>query len=280
MTLDMEEVHFVLNKDKTFYEIIGVTEKSDTEEIKKKFRKLAIKYHPDRARALSEDDQKIAADVMSRLNLIYDTLSKDKTREFYDKYKTTIDSVVSDTRSYSEYDIKDDDAIYKKFFDDSPECKQGEDIVLIEDITFRQSFEGVIKDINYVVANNEQVLRLEIPAGVTHNTLIAKFGLGGAGEDGGRNGNLFVLIHVGNSTNAFRIDNDLVILKEANEIDLTKPPKSMVIFKRKVEVGEPTKIGEDFIMYSNLGFKGLNNEKGALILKIKWGLTCLRQGNY
>lgn len=60
-----------------YYETLGVEETASKEEIKKAYRKLAVKYHPDKGNGGSDDKIK-------ELNEAYDILSDDSKREQYD----------------------------------------------------------------------------------------------------------------------------------------------------------------------------------------------------
>jgi len=63
---------------KNYYEILGVTKTADKEEIKKAFRKLAHKYHPDKS---GGNDAKF-----KEISEAYSILSDDKKRAEYDTY--------------------------------------------------------------------------------------------------------------------------------------------------------------------------------------------------
>ena len=70
-----------------YYEVLGVSENADVSEIKKKYRKLAIKYHPDRN---SGDEN--ATKKFREVTEAYEILGEEKKREEYDCRRKNIQS--------------------------------------------------------------------------------------------------------------------------------------------------------------------------------------------
>lgn len=64
-----------------YYEILEIERTSDKEVIKKAYRKLALKYHPDR-----NPDDKGAEERFKQINEAYEILSNDEKRQIYDRY--------------------------------------------------------------------------------------------------------------------------------------------------------------------------------------------------
>lgn len=64
-----------------YYETLGVSKTSTAEEIKKAFRKLARKYHPDTA-----EDKKTAEEKFKEINEAFEVLSDPEKRKKYDDY--------------------------------------------------------------------------------------------------------------------------------------------------------------------------------------------------
>ena len=64
-----------------YYEVLGVGREATAEEIKKSYRKLAVKYHPDK-----NPDDKTAEDKFKELGEAYDVLSEPEKRAAYDRF--------------------------------------------------------------------------------------------------------------------------------------------------------------------------------------------------
>lgn len=67
---------------KDFYSILGVPRNADANQLKKAYRKLAMKWHPDK----NPNNQAEAQAKFQEISEAYDVLNDPKKREIYDKY--------------------------------------------------------------------------------------------------------------------------------------------------------------------------------------------------
>jgi molecular chaperone DnaJ len=78
------------NSKKDLYDTLGVLKTATAEEIKKAFKKLAMKYHPDKAK--DDNDKKVNEDRFKEINEAYTVLSDDAKRQQYDMFGTYDDN--------------------------------------------------------------------------------------------------------------------------------------------------------------------------------------------
>jgi len=70
-----------MSDKRDYYDVLGVSKTADKNEIKKAYRKLALKYHPDK-----NPDDKEAEDKFKEVNEAYEVLSDEDKRKRYDQF--------------------------------------------------------------------------------------------------------------------------------------------------------------------------------------------------
>lgn len=84
-----------MNKD--LYEILGVGHNASKDEIKKAYKKLAVRYHPDKQGGKSDAEKKAAEDKFKEIGAAYAILSDDNKRARYDRFGTVDEDMMSGT---------------------------------------------------------------------------------------------------------------------------------------------------------------------------------------
>lgn len=86
-----------------YYDILGVPKNASEAEIKKAYRKAAIKWHPDRWSKKSPEEQKHAEDMFKKISSAADVLTDPNKRAKYDAYGENWDKI--DTSFNSDFDF-------------------------------------------------------------------------------------------------------------------------------------------------------------------------------
>lgn len=81
---------------KNYYEVLGISKTASSDEIKKAYRNLAFKYHPDR-----NSGDKVAEEKFKEINEAYDVLSDEKKRADYDSFGTSNSRYSGTNNSYN-----------------------------------------------------------------------------------------------------------------------------------------------------------------------------------
>eukprot|EP00826_Nyctotherus_ovalis_P055164 TRINITY_DN7310_c0_g1_i6.p1 TRINITY_DN7310_c0_g1~~TRINITY_DN7310_c0_g1_i6.p1 ORF type:complete len:261 (-),score=65.03 TRINITY_DN7310_c0_g1_i6:101-883(-) len=91
---------------KDFYEVLGVSKTATDEEIRKAYRKLALKWHPDK----NQNNKEEAEQMFKEIGEAYATLSDKQKRAHYDKYGN------AEFDMHNDFSFADASNIFKMFF--------------------------------------------------------------------------------------------------------------------------------------------------------------------
>ncbi len=136
-------------QNKDYYEILGVDRNVSDEELKRSYKKLALKYHPDR-----NPNNKEAEAKFKEINEAYSVLSDPQKRQQYDTFGT-VDNM-GDMNMNPDDIFADFMKMHHGFgfgFDDEPRERvfKGRDKILKINVTLKEVYNNVTKDITYSV---------------------------------------------------------------------------------------------------------------------------------
>lgn len=281
-----------------YYKILGISKDATEADIKKAYRKLARKYHPDlnpndkeaeaRFKELNEANE-VLSNVENRKN--YDQHGAEwKNAEAYEQARKSAQSQQnpfgnraqqSEAGKFSENDYSD---FFSSMFgggnsrSESRSVKfKGQDFSAILHLNLKEVF----KTHQRTLTVNGKNIRLTIPAGVNDGQIIKIAGHGGIGVNGGPNGDLILTFEIENQTQFKRdnahlyvtVDLDIYTALLGGEITLeTLDSKVKLTVKPETQNGTKVKLkGKGFPIYKKEG------EFGDLIitylLKIPTNLT-------
>ncbi|MFZ0240260.1 MAG: DnaJ C-terminal domain-containing protein [Desulfobacterales bacterium] len=195
-----------------YYTILGVSKTASDKEIKKAYRKLAMKYHPDHAK-----DDKAAEDKFKKISEAYAVLSDKEKRKQYDTFGSEgFSQKFSQEDIFRGFDFSD---ILREFgiggrggnvrftygsggpsgggspfgnFGQQPRQVKGSDLVYELPLTLQEVLSGTRKTISFDHKGRSEKITVNIPKGMATGKKLRLSGKGEVSPYGGPPGDLFV----------------------------------------------------------------------------------------
>ncbi len=227
-----------------YYQVLGVAKTASADEIKKAYRKLAIKYHPDKNQGKKEAENKFKG-----ISEAYAVLSDPEKRKQYDMYGSDgFHQRYSQEDIFRNFDLND---VLRQFgfggggrntggfratggggspFDTifgqsgmrgggcqgggcGPQPVKGNDLTYEMIVTLEEVLHGAEKTINLRQNGQTQSVSVKVPKGIETGKRLRLSGKGGASPSGGPAGDLFLKMQVAEHPVFQRVDDDLVVEK-------------------------------------------------------------------
>ncbi|MGD8388277.1 MAG: DnaJ C-terminal domain-containing protein [Desulfobacteraceae bacterium] len=230
--------------EKQYYKTLGVSENASQEDIKKAYRKLAMKYHPDRNQGNQEAEAKFK-DVSEA----YAVLSDPEKRKQYDTFGAEgFQNRFSQEDIFRDFDFGSifrefgfrggqNPNIFTQFFGGQgassfkgrgPTQRQhygggfggkgrsvkGQDLIYELSLTLEEAARTTEKTISYASHGKQEQVSVKIPAGVSTGKRLRLSGKGEPSPYGGPAGDMFIQIRVLDHPTFRREGNDLYMTRE------------------------------------------------------------------
>jgi curved DNA-binding protein len=232
-----------------YYKVLGVERNASTDDIKKAYRRLALKYHPDR----NPSDKKNAEEKFKKISEAYAVLSDPEKRKQYDSFGSDafrqkytqedifrgfdLNEILRDLgfgglggeftwfgggprrRTFRQQQPGGGDPFGDLFRDQQAYTyreappQQGQDIEYNLSISLEESAAGVEKKISIKKGQKHEEIKVKIPAGISSGKKLRIHGKGLQDSSGGLPGDLFLNIQVLPHHVFMREGDDLLIEK-------------------------------------------------------------------
>ena len=211
-----------------YYKVLGVSKDATSDEIKKAYRKLARKLHPD----INPNDKE-AHVKFQQLNEANEVLSHPEKRKKYDKYGKDwengeeYEKYQQQQRSNSgrqqqaiaDFGGEDFSDFFSSMFGNQERGGRaqtkyrGQDIQAQLQIDIKEAYTTHKKEFTV----NGKSIRITIPAGIEDQQTIKISGYGSPGINNGPNGDLYITFSISNTSLFKRVGNDLFL---THDLDL------------------------------------------------------------
>ena len=214
-----------------YYEILGVKRTASDDEIKRSYRKLAMKYHPDK-----NPNKKEAEERFKEINEAYAVLSDPEKRKQYNAFGKErfhqrftqedifrgfdVDEIFSslfkgrgrrEFRSGRGVDFGD---FFTGFQNAGRMPQKGEDVVYELSISLEDAALGAEKRVAYQRNGKTEEISVKIPPGIVSGRKLRVGGKGIEGRNGGAPGDLYLQISVREHPVFKREGDDVIVEKE------------------------------------------------------------------
>ncbi len=202
-----------MSKGQNFYEILGVSQDATQEEIQSAYRKLAVKYHPDK-----NPGDKAAEEHFKEFGQAYAVLSDAGQRAQYDQQLRTgfpADGFPSGGGGFGGFESISIDEILRRYgdmFGESfggfrgggfgpfqrgvPARRRGRDVEASMSVPFRDAALGESVSVTLHDSSGRRSLSVTLPEGTQDGATLRLKGQGEEGMNGGPSGDLFMRIRV------------------------------------------------------------------------------------
>lgn len=203
---------------KDYYQILGVSRDVSKDELKKAYRKLARKYHPDVSKEANAEAK------FKEVGEAYEVLKDAEKRAQYDRFGSNYQNGQSFTPppGWGQQGASSSHGNFSSFFEsmfgggagmggDDGFFAQGEDVNAKITISLEEAFNGSKKTLRRPNGSTQTgTLNVKIPSGITSGKKIRLSGQGKSGM-GGKAGDLYLAVQIAAHLH-YRLDNKDVIL--------------------------------------------------------------------
>jgi molecular chaperone DnaJ len=282
---------------KDYYDLLEVSRTSTPEEIKKAYRKLAMKYHPDK-----NPGDKASEEKFKEVSEAYEVLADPKSKAQYDRFGHAgsgagptngyysedpfVDFNFNDFRGGRPYTTESAYDLFNDLFGDifgasgprsarGPVKTRGADLKYNLQISFEDAARGCKRQIRFMRtrAGKQESAQLEvsIPPGVAHGQRLKLRGEGDGGTNSGENGDLYVVVSLADHPLFRRSNLDVIMdlpLSFVEAILGTEVEVPTLTGKATVTVPANTHPGQVFRLRGK-GFSELNGpQTGDMLLRV------------